>query len=322
MSELKIGNVTLENNLILAPMAGVTDLPFRLLCRRQGAGLLCMEMVSAKAIYYKNKNTELLMEIHPEEHPVSLQLFGSDPDILAAMAAQIEERPFEILDFNMGCPVPKVVNNREGSALMKDPKLVEEILTKLVKAVKKPVTVKIRKGFDEEHVNAVEIAKIAESCGVAAVAVHGRTRQQYYSGKADWDIIRQVKEAVSIPVIGNGDILCAQDVIRMKEQTGCDGFMIGRGAQGNPWIFQQILHQLETGEEMPRPSRQEVVDMMQNQHKFETATAGASETSDKPEKDPQPQNTNFKVISPKDKTSPQQVHNNDLSPCADFARRT
>ena len=262
MSELKIGNVTLENNLILAPMAGVTDLPFRLLCRRQGAGLLCMEMVSAKAIYYKNKNTELLMEIHPEEHPVSLQLFGSDPDILAAMAAQIEERPFEILDFNMGCPVPKVVNNREGSALMKNPKLVEEILTKLVKAVKKPVTVKIRKGFDEEHVNAVEIAKIAESCGVAAVAVHGRTRQQYYSGKADWDIIRQVKEAVSIPVIGNGDILCAQDVIRMKEQTGCDGFMIGRGAQGNPWIFQQILHQLETGEEMPRPSRQEVVDMM------------------------------------------------------------
>lgn len=262
MSELKIGNVTLENNLILAPMAGVTDLPFRLLCRRQGAGLLCMEMVSAKAIYYKNKNTELLMEIHPEEHPVSLQLFGSDPDILAAMAAQIEERPFEILDFNMGCPVPKVVNNREGSALMKDPKLVEEILTKLVKAVKKPVTVKIRKGFDEEHVNAVEIAKIAESCGVAAVAVHGRTRQQYYSGKADWDIIRQVKEAVKIPVIGNGDVTSAESADAIMRETGCDGVMIGRGAQGNPWIFHQILHWMETGEHEAKPTLEEVKQMI------------------------------------------------------------
>lgn len=262
MSELKIGNVTLENNLILAPMAGVTDLPFRLLCRRQGAGLLCMEMVSAKAIYYKNKNTELLMEIHPEEHPVSLQLFGSDPDILAAMAAQIEERPFEILDFNMGCPVPKVVNNREGSALMKDPKLVEEILTKLVKAVKKPVTVKIRKGFDEEHVNAVEIAKIAESCGVAAVAVHGRTRQQYYSGKADWDIIRQVKAAVSIPVIGNGDVTTGEQAIRMREETGCDGVMIGRGAQGNPWIFRELLEYEKTGKLPERPSPEVIRETM------------------------------------------------------------
>lgn len=262
MSELKIGNVTLENNLILAPMAGVTDLPFRLLCRRQGAGLLCMEMVSAKAIYYKNKNTELLMEIHPEEHPVSLQLFGSDPDILAAMAAQIEERPFEILDFNMGCPVPKVVNNREGSALMKDPKLVEEILTKLVKAVKKPVTVKIRKGFDEEHVNAVEIAKIAESCGVAAVAVHGRTRQQYYSGKADWDIIRQVKEAVSIPVIGNGDVVSGESAIAIQKETGCDGVMIGRGAQGNPWIFSELLEYEQTGKMPQRPSVEAIRKMM------------------------------------------------------------
>lgn len=262
MSELKIGNVTLENNLILAPMAGVTDLPFRLLCRRQGAGLLCMEMVSAKAIYYKNKNTELLMEIHPEEHPVSLQLFGSDPDILAAMAAQIEERPFEILDFNMGCPVPKVVNNREGSALMKDPKLVEEILTKLVKAVKKPVTVKIRKGFDEEHVNAVEIAKIAESCGVAAVAVHGRTRQQYYSGKADWDIIRQVKEAVSIPVIGNGDVVSGESAIAIQKETGCDGVMIGRGAQGNPWIFSELLEYERTGKMPLRPSVEAIKKMM------------------------------------------------------------
>lgn len=262
MEILKIGNVTLDNPLVLAPMAGVTDLPFRLLCKEHGVGLVCMEMVSAKAIYYKNKNTEQLLEIYPQERPVSLQLFGSDADIIAEMAAKIEDRPFDILDFNMGCPVPKVVNNGEGSALMKNPKLVEEILTKLVRAVKKPVTVKIRKGFDEEHVNAVEIARIAESCGVAAVAVHGRTRQQYYSGHADWDIIRQVKEAVQIPVIGNGDLHTAEDVCRMKEQTGCDGFMIGRGAQGNPWIFEQILHKLETGEELPRPTVQEVTEMV------------------------------------------------------------
>lgn len=262
METLKIGNVTLDNPLVLAPMAGVTDLPFRLLCKEHGVGLVCMEMVSAKAIYYKNKNTEQLLEIYPQERPVSLQLFGSDADIIAEMATQIEERPFDILDFNMGCPVPKVVNNGEGSALMKNPKLVEEILTKLVRAVKKPVTVKIRKGFDEEHVNAVEIARIAESCGVAAVAVHGRTRQQYYSGHADWDIIRQVKEAVQIPVIGNGDLHTAEDVCCMKEQTGCDGFMIGRGAQGNPWIFEQILHKLETGEDLPRPTVQAVTEMV------------------------------------------------------------
>lgn len=247
MSTLQIGNVTLDNNVILAPMAGVSDLPFRLLCRELGAGLVCMEMVSAKAIFYNNKNTDTLMEIHPEEMPVSLQLFGSDPKIISEMAKRTEERPFSILDINMGCPVPKVVNNGEGSALMKNPKLVEEILTALVKAVNKPVTVKIRKGFDEEHINAVEIAKIAESCGVAAVAVHGRTREQYYSGKADWDMIAKVKEAVSIPVIGNGDVDSPQAAKALLEHTGCDGIMIGRAAQGNPWIFRDVVSYLESG---------------------------------------------------------------------------
>ena len=243
-------------------MAGVTDLPFRLLCKEQGAGLLCMEMVSAKAILYKNKNTEELLSIDSRENPVSLQLFGSDPDIVSQIAQSIEERPFDILDFNMGCPVPKIVGNGEGSALMKNPKLAEEIITKTVKAVKKPVTVKIRKGFDDDHVNAVEMAKIIEASGASAIAVHGRTREQFYSGKADWDIIRQVKEAVSIPVIGNGDLLSAEDVIAMGEQTGCDGFMIGRGAQGNPWIFKQILHYFETGEHLAKPDMEEVSRMI------------------------------------------------------------
>jgi len=259
---LQIGSVALPNNLILAPMAGVTDLPFRLLCKEQGAGLLCMEMVSAKAILYKNKNTEALLSIDEREIPVSLQLFGSDPDIISQIAHQIEERPFNILDLNMGCPVPKIVNNGEGSALMKNPKLAGEIIEKTAKAIKKPVTVKIRKGFDDTCINAVEIAKIAEASGAAAVAVHGRTREQYYSGKADWDIIRQVKEAVSIPVIGNGDLLSAEDVIAMYEQTGCDGFMIGRGAQGNPWIFKQVLHYFETGEKLAKPTFEEVTEMM------------------------------------------------------------
>lgn len=243
-------------------MAGVTDLPFRLLCKEQGAGLLCMEMVSAKAILYKNKNTKELLTIDPRENPVSLQLFGSDPDIVAGIVHQIEDRPFDILDINMGCPVPKIVNNGEGSALMKNPKLAGEIIKKTVNAVQKPVTVKIRKGFDDDHVNAVEMAKIAEDAGAAAIAVHGRTREQYYAGKADWDIIRQVKEAVSIPVIGNGDLLTPEDVTAMKEQTGCDGFMIARGAQGNPWIFRQILHYFETGEHLEKPSFAEVTQMI------------------------------------------------------------
>ena len=259
---MKIGNVTLENNIILAPMAGVTDLPFRLLCKEQGAGLLCMEMVSAKAIYYNNKNTEALMEIDERERPVSLQLFGSDADIMSEMAKRIEEKPFDILDINMGCPVPKVAGNGEGSALMKNPELVREIVSKVVKAIEKPVTVKIRKGFDEDHVNAVEIAKIIEDCGAAAVAVHGRTREQYYSGKADWDIIRQVKEAVSIPVIGNGDVTGPESAKKMMEETGVDGIMIGRAARGNPWIFKQIKEYLETGVLPQKPDLEEVREMM------------------------------------------------------------
>lgn len=262
IKQLGIGSVTLENNLILAPMAGVTDLPFRLLCKEQGAGLLCMEMVSAKAILYKNKNTEELLSIDEREHPVSLQLFGSDPDIMAQIAHQIEERPFDILDINMGCPVPKVVNNGDGSALMKNPILAGKIIEKTVNAVKKPVTVKIRKGFDDEHINAVEMAHIAEESGAAAIAVHGRTREQYYSGIADWEIIRKVKEAVSIPVIGNGDLTCAKDIEKMAEETGCDGFMIGRGVQGNPWLFHQILHYFEKGEELKKPSFEEVTQML------------------------------------------------------------
>ena len=217
-----------------------------------------MEMVSAKAILYKNKNTESLLTIHPQEGPVSLQLFGSDPKILSEMARQIEERPFSILDINMGCPVPKVVGNGEGSALMKQPKLVEEIVTAVVKAVKKPVTVKIRKGFNDTCVNAVEIARIAEQCGAAAVMIHGRTREQYYTGEADWEIIAKVKDKLSIPVIGNGDIKDGTSAEAILRQTGCDGIMVGRAARGNPWIFRQIAAYLQDGTVLPAPEKEEI----------------------------------------------------------------
>ncbi len=260
--KLKIGNVELDSPVALAPMAGVTDLPFRILCREQGCGLMCTEMVSAKALLYKNRNTKPLLETKPEERPVAVQLFGSDPEIMSEMALMLEEGPYDIIDVNMGCPVPKIVNNGEGSALMKNPKLAGEILSAMTRKLKKPVTVKFRKGFNDESVNAVEFAKMAEQSGAAAVAVHGRTREQFYSGKADWDIIHQVKEAVRIPVIGNGDIFTPQDAGRMMEETGCDGVMVARGAKGNPWIFSRIDHYLKTGEVLPKQGPEEVKQMI------------------------------------------------------------
>lgn len=259
---MKIGNIEIENCLALGPMAGVTDLPFRLLCKEMGCNMLYTEMVSAKAILYKNKNTKELLNIDKNEHPVGVQLFGSDPDIMAQIAAKVEEGECDFIDINMGCPVPKIVNNGEGSALLKQPKLVEEILTKMVKAVNKPVTVKIRKGFENGTVYAVEIAKIAESCGVSAIAVHGRTREQYYSGKADWDVIKDVKKAVKIPVIGNGDIFSAEDAKAMKEYTGCDGLMVARGARGNPWIFREIKEYLENGNVIDKPTINDIREMI------------------------------------------------------------
>lgn len=258
---MKIGNVEC-GNIILAPMAGITDMPFRALCKEQGATFTYTEMISAKALYYKNKNTLPLLQVAKGESPIAVQLFGNEPELLAQEALKLEEGPYDIFDVNMGCPVPKVVNNGEGSALMKDPKKVEEIVSAMTKVLHKPVTIKIRKGFTQNQINALEVAKRAEGAGAGAIAIHGRTREEYYSGQADYDIIRQVKEAVSIPVMGSGDIYKGKDAKRMLDETGCDAVMIARGARGNPWIFREVAHYLKTGEELPRPSVDEVKNMI------------------------------------------------------------
>jgi nifR3 family TIM-barrel protein len=262
MAGFHIGDVWIPGNLVLGPMAGVTDMPFRLLCKEQGADLVYTEMISAKGIYYKNKNTKQLWETAEQEHPVALQLFGSEPELMGEIAAQIEERPFDILDINMGCPVPKVVNNGEGSALMKNPRLAGRIVSAVCDSISKPVTVKFRKGFAQQDCNAVEFAKVIEDAGASALAVHGRTREQYYGGKADWDVIRQVKEAVKIPVIASGDIFTPEDALACERETGCDGLMLARGVRGNPWLFHRTKTYLETGVYEEKPSPEQVVEMI------------------------------------------------------------
>lgn len=256
---MNIGNVSLDNRVFLSPMAGVTDLPFRLICKQKGCGMLYTEMINAKALCYNDENTKKMTKIEDEEHPIAIQIFGSEPEYMGRATEILNSHPNEILDINMGCPAPKVVKNGDGSALMRNPKLAEEVMKAVVKNSTKPVTLKIRKGWDDQSINAVEIAKIAEQSGISAVAIHGRTREQYYSGKADWDIIKEIKDAISIPVIGNGDVFEIEDAINMLEKTNCDAIMIGRGAQGNPWIFNRINHYMETGEILPKPTPEEKI---------------------------------------------------------------
>ncbi len=259
---MRIGSVELENNVFLAPMAGITDMPFRVLCREQGCGLMYTEMVSAKGISYGDAKSFRLAEIRGEEKPAAVQIFGSDPFIMAKVAEKLNDSKADIIDINMGCPTPKITKNGEGCALMLDINLAGSIIRDVARASEKPVTVKLRKGWDSSHVNEVELAKVAEENGAKAVAVHGRTRDMFYSGKADWDIIARVKKAVSIPVIGNGDVFTPRDAKKMLESTKCDAIMIGRGAQGNPWIFRNVLHYLKTGEILPGPSNEEKLRMI------------------------------------------------------------
>ena len=258
---MKFRDFEVENEVFLAPMAGVTDLPFRLICKELGCGLLYTEMINAKALCYDDKNRKKMLNILDEEHPVAVQIFGSEPEFMGKATQILNDYPNEILDINMGCPAPKVVKNGDGSALMRNPKLAGQVLDQVVKNSKKPVTLKIRKGWDDNSINALEIAKIAEDCGICAITIHGRTREQYYSGQADWDIIGEVKSQISIPVIGNGDVTSVEDAIRIKDHTGCDAIMIGRGAQGNPWIFKRIDHYMKTGQLLDPPSKDEKIDI-------------------------------------------------------------
>ena len=254
--------IDFTDKIILAPMAGICDLPFRLLCKEQGCDIVYTEMISAKGMYYNNKNTEPLLMTDDREKPVGVQIFGSEPRLMAEQAKRIEDRGFAFIDVNMGCPVPKIVNNGDGSALMKNPALIGDIVSEMVNMCSLPITIKIRAGFNDDSINAPEIARIAESAGVSAIAVHGRTREQYYHGKADWKIIKAVKESVKVPVIGNGDVASGEDVIRIKKETGCDSVMIGRAAKGNPWLFSDIKEYLKSGNHMVKPTANEICDMM------------------------------------------------------------